>query len=273
MTELTFDGPTGIRTFVLREEDGAAKVDDVLSPAANRPESLKRTCELVLPARRYGRALAAGDLPALRRSSSDAFNRLVWHQLRGVPTAAIVAAGSLADPLASAGELDRGEGARSELTFASAANVGETAVLKLVRERGRLVVDDVELRSGPAAGDAIALKQALREHMAYGNLRLSTAEPPPMARTAAKAVALVDPAVRPVAAELPSAAAPSRVQTAAHETPAPPSPPRPPEAADAPAPFAPPPGTTAIVPAAPPVCGCDGGTCAPFGEPLELGGK
>ena len=169
-TEITFDSPAGARTFVLKEERGAAKVDDVLSPALGLPESFRQTCELILPARAFAGSLAAADLTGLRSNSSGAFNRLVWHQLHAVPAAAGVAAAKLTGPLATATPLTRGEGARCELLFGTPT---DGVVLHLVRERGRLVADDVELIAGAHPDARVALKQAIREQMADGTLQLA----------------------------------------------------------------------------------------------------
>ena len=171
VTELSFETAAGPRTFVLRDESGAAKVDDVLVPAFDRPESMKQVCELILPARGYARTLEAADLAGLHRRSSKAFNQYVWHQLRTVPPAAQTAAAYLRKPLTAAGPLERGEGARCELQFGSPA---DGATVTLVRQGGVLAVDDVTLSNGVRADQRVALKQALREQMAAGTLRLAT---------------------------------------------------------------------------------------------------
>ena len=302
VTEITFDGPSGPRTFVLKDEDGAARVDDVLAPSFELPESFKRTCELILPARSFARTLAAADLPGLHRRSSAAFNRLVWHQLRTVPPAAQASASFLDRPLSAATPLDRGEGARCELTFGSPT---DGAVLHLVRQGGVLAVDDVVLTAGVRPDQRVALKQALRARMAEGTLMAATtllptapgaAEPPrpmPMSDAAVTAAAFAGPAGdgpgRPSGdAKSAAAAIRSAVRTAAFETPADPDPAptgsrrktkeerraaraakAAENAADAPPPF----DAGVIVPAplaADPVPGCDDGSCAPFGGPLPL---
>ena len=329
VTEITFDGPAGPRTFVLRDEGGAAKVDDVLAPSFDRPESLKQVCELILPARSFARTLAAGDLPGLQRRSSAGFNRLVWHQLRHVPVAAMTAADHLAGPLASATTLDRGEGARCELQFGTPTN---GAVVQLVRQNGTLAVDDVVLTAGVHPDERVALKRVLREQMAEGTLRLATSLVPPKPVPVPEAAPVRDPAVAPAGFTTPAAdpfAAPAAVADAADapgvlraavrtaafervaepaseddedakETDAPGSRrktkaerkaaraaeraaakaaakaeaddgPDPSGDAEAPPPFDHPFLFRADAPVTP-VKGVDGGTCAPFGGPLPLGG-
>ena len=276
VTEITVDTPAGARTYVLRKEGGAAKVDDVLVPALDRPESLKQVCELILPARAYARTLAVGDLPGLHRASTASFNQFVWHQLRTVPPAARDAARFLDGPLTAAGAMPPGEHASCELRFGTAA---DGATVKLVRQHGVLAVDDVTLTAGVRPEQRVALKQRLRSLMAAGELRVATTLLPagaggPPARP------VRDAAVTPAAFTAPAGAAVPvgetlhrAVRNAAFEVPAdgpfPAGDPAP--AADVPPPF------DAHAPARPagaaaPTPGCDGGACAPFPAALPLGG-
>ena len=279
-TEITLDTPAGPRTFVLRDESGASRVDDVLAPSLDLPESFRQTCELVLPARAFAGALASGDLGALRRNSSGAFDRLVWHQVRGVPTAAVAAAEPLSGRLAKATPLSKGEGARCELHYGTPSN---GAVLNLVRERGRLVVDDVELIGGPHPDARVALKQAIRGQMADGSLRLAESfapVPTPLGKPAPMRDAAFTPAAFTTEADpfpLESAADPAPasgpVRTAMFEAPAAPpaavtkevEPPPPFDSAYDISPFR--------APTADPVRGEDRTASAPFAEPLPIGGE
>ena len=287
MTQITFDSPAGARTFVLKEERGSARVDDVLSPALDLPESFKQTCELILPARAFAGSLAQGDLPGLHKTSSGAFNRLVWHQLRNVPAAAGVAADRLALPLTKATPLSKADGARCELHFGSPT---DGVVLHLLRERGRLVTDDVELISGVHPDGRVALKQAIREQMADGTLMLAgDLVPRPVPQ----------PNVPPPAGPSPAAVPDSGVRTVGYDAPAAPAV-KTADAADVlhravnhaafqqidrngsgdatppgPVPDPPPsfetPGLVRPLPSSvAPVRGLDDGQCAPFGEALPL---
>jgi len=280
-TEITIATPAGDRTFVLKEEGGAAKVDDVLAPSPNLPESFKETCELILPARAFARSLAKSDLPGLQRASSDAFNRLVWHQLRDVPPSATVAATPLNGPPAKATPLSKGEGARCELHYGTEKN---GVVLSLVREHGRLVTDDVELVSGVHPDARVALKQGIREQMADGTQQLANSfGPRPVPRPTAPAPLRSGSGVRQVGFEVPAdepAGGPSaaqivrdHVQKAVFEqdagaatTPPPADPP-----ADPPPGFDPPGLLQPLPSSIAPVKGLDAGPAAPFGEPLPLG--
>ena len=282
VTEITLDTAAGPRTFVLRKENGGAKVDDVLAPAFDRPESLKQVCELILPARAYARTLEAGDLAGLHRTSTRAFNNYVWHQLRTVPPAAKTVAAYLRKPLTLAEEMPRGEGATCELRFGSPA---DGATVTLVREGGVLAIGDVVLANGVRPEQRVAMKQALRTLISEGNERVATSllpTPPDLLNDPAPAP-FRDAAVAPAAFTAPAALNGSAgepvsvgatlhraVRHAAFETPAeaPAAPATAP--ADVPPPFCK--HFPAPAGAAAPVPGCDGGACAPFADALPLGG-
>ncbi|QDT17113.1 hypothetical protein [Alienimonas californiensis] len=301
VTEITIVTAVGDRTFVLKEEGGASKVDDVLAPSLDLPESFKDTCALILPARAFAGSLAQGDLPGLNKTSSAAFNRLVWHQLRSVPAAASAAGKRLDAPLAKATTLTKGEGARCTLHYGTPNDGLE---LHLVREKGRLVVDDVELVAGVHPDARVALKQVIREQMAGGDLRIADSFAPAKVPQAGAQPMSPAPAGAPTA---------SRVRTVGYEEPAegettmtaeaPGDPqtaadivrnqvrqahfkePAPAEAVEAvkaveaaegvePPPAFETPGAIRPLPSSiAPAKGVDGGAAAPFGEPLPLGGE
>ncbi|MFH5804557.1 hypothetical protein [Alienimonas sp. DA493] len=281
-TEITIETPAGPRTFVLKEERGASKVDDVLAPSLDLPESFKETCALILPARAFAGSLAKGDLPGLNRTSSAAFNRLVWHQLRSVPAAVSAAGKRLDAPLAKATPLTKGEGARCELHYGTPT---DGVALHLVREKGRLVVDDVELVSGVHPDARVALKQAIREQMADGSLMIADSfapSPVPQAGAQPMSPAPAPSGVRTVGYETtaeaeatdgpPSAAeiVRDRVRLAHFNEPAPP---QSAEAAEPPPAFEPPRAVAPLPTSVAPAKGSDGGAAAPFGEPLPIGGE
>ena len=184
ITEITVAGGAAPRggagrpvTFVLRDEAGSVRVDDVLTPVPDRPVSLKQTCELVLPARAMQSALLAADLGGVRRTCSRDFNGRVWHQLDAFPAPAAAAAAGLGRPLAAVlpGDPDASsEGPASRLLFG-----GETdgVLVHLVTQQARLVVDDVELLAGVHPDQRVGLKRVLREQLADGTLRLMAGTP------------------------------------------------------------------------------------------------
>ena len=187
-------------TFVLRDEAGSVRVDDVLTPLPDRPQSLKQTCALVLPARALQTALLEADLGGVRRVSSRDFNDRVWHQLDAFPAPATAAAAGLGGPLAKVlpGDPDAStEGPAKRLLFGTET---DGVMLHLVTQRDRLVVDEVELLAGVHPDQRVGLKRVLREQLADGTLRLMAAAPDlrPVPTTAADdAFVRRDPAVTP----------------------------------------------------------------------------
>jgi hypothetical protein len=166
-------------TYVLRDEGGRMLVDDVLVPATSRPESLKTNVELMLPYMEFIAALErgtalqerlagatppAGDSPSLaeveliRGKSTSEFSRLIWNQYEKIP------------------EFDRDPLPHLQATLSGINVGGDRAVLvlgnkrfgaeiRLQKERGEYKVDDVRLIFGPAKGEEISMKRALRRKL------------------------------------------------------------------------------------------------------------
>ncbi|MEX0716497.1 MAG: hypothetical protein WD066_07920 [Planctomycetaceae bacterium] len=169
VTEITVTQGGRPLSYVLQDVAGEWCVDDVLVPAVGRPESLKRTMEILLPIRAYAAGMSSNDLQRLQRGSSDDFNRLVWGQIRQVPDAAAIAVAPLMLPLA------RIEPKSETETLVVLGDDRHGARVMLVKERGLSVVDDIELLS---EGRPIALKGRLRQDLAERMLAASRPESP-----------------------------------------------------------------------------------------------
>ncbi|HTI51019.1 MAG TPA: hypothetical protein VL475_08710, partial [Planctomycetaceae bacterium] len=166
-------------TYVLRDEGGRMLVDDVLVPATSRPESLKTNVELMLPflefiaALEHGTALqeqlaGAKSAPAdaqeqteieiLRGKSTAEFSRLIWNHYQQIP------------------EFDRDPLPHLQMPLSGINVAGDRAVLvlgnkrfgaeiRLQKERGEYRLDDVRLIFGPAKGQEITMKKAIRQKL------------------------------------------------------------------------------------------------------------
>jgi hypothetical protein len=164
-------------TYVLRDEGGAIKVDDVLIAVADRPSSLKDTLVQMLPVLRVKAAIAAGDVEAIRRDCSFDFNRLIWTQVRTVPPQATAATRFLETPLASVAI----NGGTSTVRFGD-ANYG--GVVSLLEQDGRWKVNEITIVAGPGQQDQAELKAMLRDGIANGTLYAGGAAPAGPARSA-----------------------------------------------------------------------------------------
>jgi hypothetical protein len=237
VTEVTMMQSGRALTYVLKDEGGEVKVDDVLMAVADRPASLKTTLVHMLPVLRLRAALAAGDVESLRHDCSADFNRLIWSQVRRVPPQAAAAARFLDAPLASL----QVSGPEATVRLGDASYGG---VVTLLEDRGAWKVHDLTLIAGPGPQDQAALKPLLRDGLANGTL---FADSTPAAPTAG--------AIQQVGYEAPiSSAVPGSPPTADFS---PPSSPEPPLA------------TEPIVPSNEPATLPQDDSALPFSEPLR----
>ncbi len=162
-TEVTMMQANRAMTFVLKDEGGEVRIDDVLLAVADRPISLKSTLMHVLPIVRLQTALAAGDVAAIRRDCSSDFNRLIWSQVRRVPPAATAAARFLDTPLAS---LEVG----STETTARFGDEHFGGLVTLLEHRGQWKIHDVTIIAGAEPTQHASLKPLLRDALANGTL-------------------------------------------------------------------------------------------------------
>jgi hypothetical protein len=193
VTEVTMMQADCAMTFVLKDEGGAVRVDDVLMAVADRPQSLKATLVHTLPVLRLRAALAAGDIDAIRRECSPDFNRLIWSQVRRVPPTAVAAARVLDAPLAAL----RITGPEATVKLGDASYGG---VISLLEKDGHWKVHDLTVVSGTQQA---AVKSLLRDGLANGTLFADagpSGTPPKTAAAAAAAGAII-----PAAYEVPAA--------------------------------------------------------------------
>ncbi len=169
-TEVTMMQAGRAITYVMRDEGGAVKVDDVLVAVAERPSSLKETFVQMLPVMRVKAAIAAGDVEALRRNCSHDFNRLIWTQVRTVPPQAAAAVRFLDAPLTSM-RIEKG----TATVHLGDANYG--GVVTLLENEGHWKVHEIQIVAGPGPQDQAQLKELLRDGIANGTLYAGAAPP------------------------------------------------------------------------------------------------
>lgn len=180
-TEVTMMQSGRAMTFVLRDEGGVVKVDDVLvAVSPERPSSLKTTLVPLLPVLRLKNALAANNLQDVRQNCTNDFNRLIWTQVRQVPPAALAAARFIDGPLSSLEATD--EEATVRL---GDPNYGGTVTL--LKHNGQWKVSDLTVIAGPRPSDQAAIKQMLRDGLANGTLFAETGPSGAPRRTAEEA--------------------------------------------------------------------------------------
>ncbi|MBA3315795.1 MAG: hypothetical protein H0T47_21220 [Planctomycetaceae bacterium] len=165
-------------TYVMRDEGGAVKVDDVLVAVADRPSSLKATMAQMLPVLRVKAAIAAGNVEALRRDCSVDFNRLIWTQVRNVPPQATAAVRFLDAPLTAMTVQDT-------TATVQLGDSGYGGLVTLLEQDGRWKVNEITIVAGPGPADQASLKSLLREGIANGTLYADAAPAANPAKSAA----------------------------------------------------------------------------------------
>ena len=170
LTEITATQGNSAVTYVLKDSNGQILVDDILLPVENRPNSLKENLELVTTIRHFARGWRQRDLELVRRTSSDDFNRFVWHHARSFPELGF----DLQQNLAAA--ITRVEhGPETGSVVLGNAHFG--ARVSLIEEGGHFIVDDVEVVLGAMPNQHIKMKSRLKMLMAEGMQLQLTAGP------------------------------------------------------------------------------------------------
>lgn len=154
VTEVTVQQGARVLNYVFHDQGGQLFVHDIEMPTIGRPNSLRKTLSVLIPLLRFAEALKKSDIDALQRLSSRELNHAVWHTNR-VPRIGLEPADHFAVPLRTL-----------EFTADRAvAGLGDDyfgARVLLVREGELLVIDDVQLISGPEDKQRINMKSAMR---------------------------------------------------------------------------------------------------------------
>ena len=148
-------------TYQLRDEDGRLRVDDVLVPASDCPQSLKATLEAMIPVANFAMALEQHDMNRLRGVASRDFTKSVWMHLDSVPEFDPTPQRYLREPLQAISVQGTG-------TVVVLGSHHRGARVQLVRENGRYRVEDMTLIAGKLPDERIALKRTIRTQLAEG---------------------------------------------------------------------------------------------------------
>lgn len=169
LTEVTVNQGKTPLTYVLRDQGGTILVDDVLTPAFDRPNSLKMCLEVVIPLQNFTDAMASRNVPAIRVNSSREFNKLVFQSMDRIPKLQVEPTPFLAAPLN-----------RIQLTTDRALVVlGDErfgAKVFLNKEDERYVVDDIFMINGIEVKQRTGLKPMLRQ-LVVGGTQIGSTQP------------------------------------------------------------------------------------------------
>lgn len=169
MTEVDVNQGSTPVTYVLRDQSGTLLVDDVLTPALDRPNSLKMCLEVVIPLQAFTEALAVRDVANVRGRASREFNKLVFQSMDRIPKLKVEPTPYLKAPVS-----------RIQLTTDRAVVVlGDDrygAKVFMNKEGEHYVIDDIVMVSGKEQKDRAGLKQALRQ-LVVGGTQIGSTQP------------------------------------------------------------------------------------------------
>lgn len=161
LTEVTVNQGSTPLTYVLRDQNGRLLVDDVLTPALDRPNSLKMTLEVQIPLRNFAKGLRTNQMRLVRDNASREFNKLVFQSMNRLPQLRSDPAPFLEEPVN-----------RIQLNTDRALLVlGDEhfgAKVLMNKEGDHYVIDDITMINGVQQAQRTGLKQSLREMVLKG---------------------------------------------------------------------------------------------------------
>ncbi len=163
VSEVTVDQGGVPMTLILQVARGWMVVDDVQTPALNRPTSLKSNLEVLLTLQAFNTALVKKELTGLIRHSAEGLDRIAWRQLNEVPSFCQQYMRPLMNEVMSI-ELDE----TMNVVRTSDGNID--AEIKLVREGEQFVVYDMSLSTKAKPDQKLELMPSLRQMIADGSI-------------------------------------------------------------------------------------------------------
>lgn len=161
LTEVTVNQGQTPLTYVLRDQNGSLLVDDVLTPALERPSSLKMCLEVVIPLQAFTEAMATRNVSAVRANASREFNKLVFQSMDRIPKLKVEPTPFLQAPVNRINlTTDRA------ILFLGDDRYGAKVFMN--KEGDHYVVDDIFMIAGKEANQRTTLKQALRQLVVGG---------------------------------------------------------------------------------------------------------
>jgi len=161
-------------TYLMRDEGGRFKVDDIEWQVSGVPKSVKLALEVMIPIQDFASGVSLGRdanqqseaMELIQSNCSNEFNRAVWMQTKFVPSSGMSADTFLMQaPLTS---MAIGENKQIEVRF------GDNlygAKVTMRQEHERYVVDDVVLVAGAEESQRMSMRSTLRTMLAKGEAR------------------------------------------------------------------------------------------------------
>lgn len=156
VTEITVTQGTRALTYVLHATGGRPQVDDVRFPSNNRSGSLKTTFSVLAPVLNFAWGWRQGNVELLARNSSDGLRRIIWSRTERRPEIAVPFDQFLPSTMPRIEELGHD-------LLVTLGTPERGMVVRLVNERGRLLVEDLHLIGKELPAGKLELAAAMRD--------------------------------------------------------------------------------------------------------------
>jgi len=160
LTEVTVRQGNHELIYLLRERTDQWLVDDIQIKSGDKLESMKERLAVLTPIYEFAYAMHSNNINRVRNISSEDFRRRVWLQADSVPFIQSDIVGQITQPLVDF-KTDR-SGA-----LVSLGTPQNGAQIHLTMENGVYQINDAMLPTN--TGTPVAMKQAMRMQLAYGN--------------------------------------------------------------------------------------------------------
>ncbi len=158
LTQLDVNDNGSPMIVVLRDQGGELRVDDIHVPAEGRSSSMRDTWDLTIAVLEFREGMRTADIGRLQRHSSRNLTGLVWKHVDSIPPLGHVATRHLGAPLSGL----RFDGQHALLTLGD-EQFG--AKVKMVKEHGYYVIDNIELIAGVEPQQRLAFKESVRRQI------------------------------------------------------------------------------------------------------------
>jgi hypothetical protein len=199
VTEVTVTQGSRALTYVLHSTKSGLLVDDVLMPVLDRPSSLKANAEQLIPIYQFALGVHHGSMKALRQSSDDGLNKIVWIQLRSVPDFNDLFHSDVVKRLTAPVEAMRTVDAWSVVRIGRGR---ETVDVKLVKEADRYLVHDITFHEDTTGAAQVHLLRTFRNEIAASMQRQYHANHDKILPASAE-IPVIEPTLQPSASLVP----------------------------------------------------------------------
>ncbi|MEZ6055632.1 MAG: hypothetical protein R3C01_02905 [Planctomycetaceae bacterium] len=160
-TEVMVTQGTRALTYVLQSNGGRPQVDDILVPSNNQTVSLRESLESAVPVLNFAGAWQRGDKRGVEQFASEGLQRLVFLNSESLPEIGVSVAQHLLLPYRTMKQED-------DIIRVTLGDGNSGAEVKLVREKGFLVIEDFSATGPEVPGGQVELASTVRSSLLRG---------------------------------------------------------------------------------------------------------